>query len=798
MIYLTPHGSPLRKTAILLSLFICSYIGYSQNNKDINTNLLEYFWQAEWITHSDITGHEYGVYHFKKNFELNDPKEPFIIHISADNRYKLYVNGKYAGNGPARGSLLRWRYETIDISPYLKKGGNTIVATVWNFGEFSPGAQISHCTGFILQGNSQHESVLNTSPSWAVCKDAAYSPIPVQVPGYYVSGPGEDFKASKHIWDLQEDINPGDWKPAKSLGKGCPKDCHTRSSILPGRLLYPRQIPPMEYKKQLFSCVRRSSSHVQDGFIKARSVTIEPNTTLHILIDQQHLTTAYPVLEFSRGKNSSIQLTYAESLYNDKQRKGNRNDIAGKQMIGNHDLITADGGENRRWESLWWRCFRYIELTIHTKDDPLVLDNLYSYFTAYPLQEKASFESDDPSIKPIWDICWRTQRLCTNETFFDTPYYEQLMYVGDTRVQALTAYYVSGDTSLWRKAIIDFSDSRQPSGLTLARYPSKEKQYIPTFSLLWIAMIHDYYMHTGDEEFVKSMIPGILGVLQFFQPKIDDTGMMKKVKFWNFVDYTHSKYWISGEPPTDKQGYYSILNLQFAYAAEYAARIFRDFGYTGLAKEYENTAISIKEAVVKYCWDETKGLMSDNTEKRRFSQQVNIMTVLTNAVDKQTQRKIMENILQNQEIAQATYYYRFYLSLALEKVGLGDEYLKQLSLWQDMLNDGLTTTREFFEPTRSDSHAWSASPAYFLLSLVSGIKPASPGFQTVDITPHLGKLNYINSKMLHPNGEIIIALKKDKNGIKGRVVLPETVSGTFNWRGKRTQLRGGENILEID
>ena len=57
-----------------------------------------------------------------------------------------------------------------------------------------------------------------------------------------------------------------------------------------------------------------------------------------------------------------------------------------------------------------------------------------------------------------------------------------------------------------------------------------------------------------------------------------------------------------------------------------------------------------------------------------------------------------------------------------------------------MLDLGLTTWAETPEPTRSDSHAWSAHPNYDLLTTVAGVEPATPGFATVRIQPHLGTL----------------------------------------------------------
>jgi len=82
--------------------------------------------------------------------------------------------------------------------------------------------------------------------------------------------------------------------------------------------------------------------------------------------------------------------------------------------------------------------------------------------------ERASFSSDDVSLSKIWDIGWWTARLDAHDTYMDTPYWERLQYVGDTRIQALISYAVAGEDRLARQAIQAFDDSRVPDGLTRA------------------------------------------------------------------------------------------------------------------------------------------------------------------------------------------------------------------------------------------------------------------------------------------------------------------------------------------
>ena len=88
------------------------------------------------------------------------------------------------------------------------------------------------------------------------------------------------------------------------------------------------------------------------------------------------------------------------------------------------------------------------------------MDAVRARFSAYPFQERASFDSNDPVLRRIFDVGWRTARLCAHETYMDTPYWEQLQYIGDTRIQGLVSLYACGGDRLVKNAIeLEFTGS---------------------------------------------------------------------------------------------------------------------------------------------------------------------------------------------------------------------------------------------------------------------------------------------------------------------------------------------------
>ncbi|MGN6800874.1 MAG: alpha-L-rhamnosidase C-terminal domain-containing protein, partial [Ginsengibacter sp.] len=161
------------------------------------------------------------------------------------------------------------------------------------------------------------------------------------------------------------------------------------------------------------------------------------------------------------------------------------------------------------------------------------------------------------------------------------------------------------------------------------------------------------------------------------------------------------------------------------------------------------------------------------------------------------EQKVMKNILYDTSLSQATFYYRFYLTRAMVKAGMANLYYSQLTPWRDMLKNGLTTFAEKPDPTRSDCHAWSASPEYDFLATICGITPDAPGFSKVKIEPALGQLTNIKGSMPVPSGTITVTLTRKNENLQGEVILPDNLTGTFVWDGKEIELHGGSQEVRL-
>jgi len=774
----------------------------------IKNEFTKQHWDASWVRVPDTQAYEYGVYFFRNEIEIKAVPDKYIIHVSADNRYKLFVNNEWVGLGPARSDADNWIYETYDIAAYLKPGKNVVSAQVWNFGEFKPWAQISIFTGFIVQGDSENSSGLNTPGTWKCTKVEAYRPYEVDraaLGSFIIVGPGERINGSEYPWGWKEaNFDFTNWKSPSILGPGSPKGVGTDIT----HALVKRTIPAMELSYTSPPFIRQINDKEPGPGLPSilNNFRVAANTSVRILLDEKELVNAYPEFLFSGGSDARVKVSYAEALFDVDGRKVHRDSVRNLTFKGNSDLFLLDGGDKRSYTTLWFRTFRYILLEISTGEEELVLHSLAPIKTGYPFSEKAYFRCDNPEIQAIWETGWRTSLLCANEIYYDCPYYEQMQYVGDTRIQALISMYVSGDDRLMRKAISDFFNSMTPEGLTQSRYPSEPRQIIPTYSLFWISMIHDYLWHRNDYLFAGQYLVSIQHILQWFENHIDaNTGLLGPIEYWPFVDWTEEWAWdnekrIGGVPPGGIDGSSSIITLQYAMTLDQAADIFSFFGLDKLSKSYSDQADALVNACKKLCWDESRKLFADTPEMISFSQHANSLALLTNAVPKEEKALFMERVLRDSSLVQASLYFRYYVHRAAIEAGLGNKYLTFLKPWENMIDQGLTTFAEIpnTKSTRSDCHAWSSSPLYEFLATVAGIKPGGVGFETVIIEPHPGDLKWIEAGMPHYFGDIALDLKFGKDGgVKGSIRVPPGLKGIFIWDNQTLDLKPGKQNISM-
>lgn len=787
-------------------LFILA--GFYCSAQDINPDLLSKRWDAMWIEVPNTSSKDYGIYLFRKTIDLAAKPAKMVVHVSGDNRYKLFVNGNLVSLGPARNDLYYWNYETLDIAGFLTAGKNTIATIAWNDGDVRPEGQISNRTGFLLQADDKSNEMLNTNISWKCTQENSYAPIMgIGYSAYYVAGPGEyrDMHKSIQNW-MGNDYDDSQWKNAVNVGwsGATPKGIGDIS----GWMMVPSTLPQMELKPQRFGTVRRSEGILIPNSFPAvkTALTIPAHSQVSFLLDQTFLTNAYLVMTFSKGNDASIAISYAEALFDSippqgwGYTKGNRDVIDNKVFSGRRDSIISNGSANQLFNTLSWRTFRYVQVTVTTQDEALTIDDFSNVFTGYPFKFNAALNAHDATLEKIMEIGWRTARSCAMETYMDCPYYEQLQYIGDSRIQALVSLYNSGDDRLVRNAISQMDHSRIAEGITLSRHPSFSPQQIPTFSLWYIGMIYDYWMYRGDSAFVADKMQGIRDVLWFYSKYQQKDGTLKSVPYWMFTDWVENrKGWDGGTAPYGKDGSSCILDLQLLWALQLASTLETKFGTAANAAIYKSKAQQLQASIKKKYWDDAKKLYADTDDKDVYSQHANALAILTNTIIGNDANALAKKTLTDASLAPASIYFKYYLHMACVKAGLGNDYLKWLDIWRENIKMGMTTWAEISEISnaRSDCHAWGASPNIEMFRVVLGIDTDAPGFSKVKIEPHLGDISNISGNIPHPNGTLAASYKMENGKWKISIDLPVKTTGNLLWKGKQYPLKTGANKFEM-
>ena len=760
-----------------------------------------------WVTCNGIAKTEYSVTMYRRSFDLAEKPESFIIHVSADNRYKLYVNGKLSSIGPQGSDWRHWRYETLDIAPYLQAGSNTLAIEVHNWGPDRWFGSMSLRTAFMMRGATDKEALVNTSyeDEWRAKENTAYSPLAPKwifqidiVGGFYASNPGDSIQLSAYPqgdWRLPS-FDDSEWKPTEWMRRVA-----NTNDDGPFWLVSPRTTPQVQQELVRFKKVARSEGiDLPAKFVTGNApVTIPANSKAVLLLDYETVIMGFPELIFSGGKDAKVTLHYAENLYNPDLSKGDRNVIEGKHIRGLRDVIIADGRENFKFAPTWYRSFRFVQITVETAKDPLVLNDYYNMATAQPLKRRAVFDCDDNDYKKIDQMGWYTAAICTQDNLMSDAYYEQMMYVGDSRVHAMVNLYMTGEEIWLRNAIEQFDLSRMPDGNITSCYPLKSTFTHPTFSLVWVDMLHDFMMHCDDKEFVKRYAQSIRSTLNWFDTNMLPNGLVGKPTGSYFVDWYNDDDFVGeGQYPGSVNGNSALVTLHYAATLLRAAELFdyMELPYEALA--FRQKAAKVKADVIAACWNEEYGLFAENPDMVFYDERTNIMAITARVFDEKQQKELLQRCLDATDISKSVFYFRNNHVNEMRRLRMGDEIDKMLDIWKDLFPQNLTTVPERIARQRSEAHPWSAAPCIAFVKVTGGIAPSKPGYKSVEIAPAFGKLAFIKASYPHYLGDIKVDLKKTKKGgIEGTVELPEGLTGTFKYGGTTIYLASGVRKIEM-
>ncbi len=387
------------------------------------------------------------------------------------------------------------------------------------------------------------------------------------------------------------------------------------------------------------------------------------------------------------------------------------------------------------------------------------------------MEYRGSFKCSDPEINRIWDVGAYTMHLTTREFFIDGIKRDRWVWSGDAVQSYLMNYYL----------FFDSPTVKRTTRLLRGKDPvTAHINTIMDYTLYWFNGIYDYYLYSGDKEFVKEIYPRMQTLMDYVLSRTNKDGMLEGMTGdWVCVDWA--------DFPMSKQGALSFEQVLFCKSLETMQMCADIVGDTADASKYGKLAGELKAKLLPTFWDEKRQALVHNVENGKQSDQVNkfanMFAITYGYFDEPTTESVMKNVMLNPEVpAITTPYMRFYELEALCDRGMQTQVLGEIKdYWGGMLREGATSFWEKYVPSDSGAqhlamygrpygkslcHAWGASPIYLLGKYYLGVKPLKPGYQEFSITPELGGLKWMEGTVPTPNGEISLYVNEREIKVK--------------------------------
>ena len=788
-------------------------------------------WKARWCWTRKHLARPWNYHaYFRRTVALVAEPRRAMVRISADARYTLFVNGRRVHQGPARSFPRHQSYDTLDLSNYLEVGQNTICAIVHQFGVPTFFSQYRDASGFLLDGaiELEGESIDLHTPNGWLCREAKgwrkdAARLSVQM------GFQEHFDADADPIDwMQLDYQPkaeDGWAEPWIAG---PVGCH------PWLALEPRGVPLLVDSIENFSAVTAQFKgengrgykiatdvyHLlqQEPRKKEKNILEKPQA---MLIDDAEVTVVAPptdaefnmaVLDLGTYRTGHIILDIAEAagdeiidvIFTEDLDKNDAPLLHGSPTdTGVCEEATAFRYRCRagaqRWESFQYIGLRYATLVFRNIQQPLKVRHVALRQVHAGVQEIGSFECSDERLNQIWRIAKNTQLNCLFDAFVDCPAREQAQWWGDAHVQALVTQYAFGDGSLLERGIRQMAQSQSADGSLHAHPPSDIPGHrLPDFMMTWVNSLWECYFHTGRTELVIECLPAMHRLFEFFSRHESKNRLIGNFDaFWVFLDWAEVR----------KADYSATLNLLYLQSLQRAGSLCELAGDTAGAQRYAASAESLASSIDTHFWDAAGNVFRDgfdpvtNGPVEQVSQHANALAILLN-LRPESHGEIARNILlkpaksRRSKVITASPFFYAYVIEALIKAGLQSEALEIVSTkWGTSIDRGATTFWEFWEPTGSLCHAWSASPLYVLSQQLLGVMPVEPGWTRIQISPNPGKLDFARGVVPSPMGPVRVEWEKSGDDqLAVRVDVPEGMTAEFlNPAGGRRILVSGLN-----
>lgn len=617
---------------------------------------------------------------FRKTFNLNSNFSSAKIYISADDYYKLYINGNFVAQGPAPSYHFRYNYNEIDIGKYLNHGENLIavhtlyqglINRVWQSGDFRH--------GLICDVVVDNETIIFSDESFKVNCHSGYTEIGTC--GYETQLLEQYDSRASEVGFEKTDFDDSNWSNAEI----CRYDDHVLRAQK-SRMLEFENVSPVK-------------------------TTVNGNK---ILYDFGSNYVGYLTVKAMGKCDDIVTARCAQELNDDGSLR-----FALRANCKYEEQWILSGGE----DLLDWfdyKSFRYAELEI--PDSTEILDVSF-HIRHYPFELKAKLKNEYASNEDflrIWELCVNTQKYGVQEVIQDCMEREKGFYLGDGCYTALTNMLLTHDDSMVRKLIDDAFSTDFITETLVTCMDCSFMQEIAEYPLILAYLVLWHYRFTNDIEYLKSNYPKVVRLLDAYRRDYEKEGVLRDLDKWCVVEW----------PKNFQQGYdadiregkvcekaHVSINAYYVYAVRVANRI---AGILGLG-EYRDIA-PLMNAFYNCFYDAEKGLFRDSENSNHFSLVGNSFPYGFGLCPNEDCKKNILKILDEMGLDSLSMFCTFPILMGLVRDG-DDERMKAALLnqgtWKRMLREDATTTFEGWgketKPNASLFHLTMSYAACFLV-----------------------------------------------------------------------------------
>jgi alpha-L-rhamnosidase len=447
-----------------------------------------------------------------------------------------------------------------------------------------------------------------------------------------------------------------------------------------------------------------------------------------------------------------------------------------------------------RFTSLKRRSGRYLFVTLRNQKTLVEIQRLRIIESTAPVTAQGCFECSDPLLNKVWKISERTLQLCMEDTFTDCPLYEQTLWIGDARNEALYAFTAYGNCDVSARSLELGAQSLEQFPIVGCQVPSSWDCILPAWSFLWGMHVWEHYFYSGDLRFLKKLWPAVQQNINGSLSLLNADGLFSGT-FWNLIEWAP----IDQDQPTVLHN--SMLLVGALRAAECCSDVLKE---EQTLKRLVTARKKLIQAIQR-TWNDTKGsypdsIRADGSFSPKTCQHTSMFPVMFDMIPDGKKEQLRQNLLtppDGMTTVGAPFAMQF-LYEALETLGESDAVLASIRAgFGPMVDVGASTVWETFAgstgspkgfPTRSHCHAWSSSPIYFLNRIVLGIRQTVPGGKAFEISPWIGGLRRACGAMATPKGPVSVDWKIKADALHVTITAPKGIEARFKPNASHTGL----------